>query len=60
MGRDRGLMAAALAEVGPVIYDEAGGLQAFAGAALSWRWYIIVQVSSIRKLQGQFGPQYCL
>ena len=30
MGRDRGLMAAAVAEVVPVIYDEAGGLQAFA------------------------------
>ncbi len=34
MGRDRGLMAAAVAKVVPVIYGEAGGLQAFAGSCI--------------------------
>ena len=62
MGRDRGLMAAAVAKVVPVIYGEAGGLQAFAGSCIELALvrYITVPVSSIRKLQGHFGPQYCL
>ena len=37
-----------------------GACRLLPGAALSWRWYITVPVSSISKLQGQFGPQYCL
>lgn len=61
VGCDHGVMAVAGAEVVPVIYDEAGAAcRPLPGAALTGRWEISVPVGSILKLQGKFGPQYCL